>query len=139
MFFPYRWHPDIIDTQMLQVGNIIIAAVPGEFTTMAGRFVEKKRIKNTYFKYLINFYFLLYSRRLKRVLENTIFDVTQGTENLKVIVAGRVIYKRVLTTTPLEGRAFHFVYIIQHVCSLFINTVDKEIKWLKIAIRFLIK
>ena len=57
MFFPYRWHPDIIDTQMLQVGNIIIAAVPGEFTTMAGRFVEKKRIKNTYFKYLINFYF----------------------------------------------------------------------------------
>ena len=52
---------------------------------------------------------------MKRVLENTIFDVTQGTENLKVIVAGRVIYKRVLTTTPLEGRAFHFVYIIQHV------------------------
>ena len=42
MYFPYRWHPDIIDTQMLQVGNIIIAAVPGEFTTMAGRFVEKK-------------------------------------------------------------------------------------------------
>jgi len=63
MYFPYRWHPDIIDTQMLQVGNIIIAAVPGEFTTMAGR-------------------------RLKRVLENTIFDVTQGSENLKVIVAG---------------------------------------------------
>ena len=26
MNFPYRWHPDIIDTQMLQVGNIIIAA-----------------------------------------------------------------------------------------------------------------
>ena len=48
---------------MLQVGNIIIAAVPGEFTTMAGR-------------------------RLKRVLENTIFNVTQGTQNLKVVVAG---------------------------------------------------
>ena len=86
MYFPYRWHPDIIDTQMLQVGNIIIAAVPGEFTTMAGR-------------------------RLKRVLENTIFDVTQGSEDLKVIVAGRVICKRVLTTKPLEGRAFQFVYI----------------------------
>ena len=37
---------------------------------------------------LIHFYFLLYTRRLKRVLENTIFDVTQGTENLKVVVAG---------------------------------------------------
>jgi hypothetical protein len=74
---------------------------------------------------------LLYPRRLKRVLENTIYDVTQGSENLKVIVAGRVIYKRVLTTKPLEGRSFPFVY----VCSLLINTQYKETNWLEIAIR----
>ena len=40
MTFPYSWHPSIIDTQMLQVGNILITAVPGEFTTMAGRLVS---------------------------------------------------------------------------------------------------
>jgi neutral ceramidase len=37
MTFPYKWHPDIIDTQLLQIGNVVIAALPGEFTTMAGR------------------------------------------------------------------------------------------------------
>ena len=32
-----QWHPKIIDTQLLQIGNILIAAMPGEITTMAGR------------------------------------------------------------------------------------------------------
>eukprot|EP00094_Tigriopus_californicus_P008850 TCALIF_08531-PA protein Name:"Similar to ASAH2 Neutral ceramidase (Homo sapiens)" AED:0.15 eAED:0.15 QI:0/0/0/0.9/1/1/10/0/689 len=40
--FPYRWHPDIVDTQMMQLGDLIIGAMPGEFTTMAGR-----RMRNT--------------------------------------------------------------------------------------------
>lgn len=34
---PYPWHPSIVDVQLLRVGQLIIAAVPGEFTTMAGR------------------------------------------------------------------------------------------------------
>ena len=37
MTFPYQWHPEIVDTQILSLGSFWIAAVPGEFTTMAGR------------------------------------------------------------------------------------------------------
>ena len=32
-----QWEPDIVDTQLLKLGQLIIAAVPGEFTTMSGR------------------------------------------------------------------------------------------------------
>eukprot|EP00057_Strongylocentrotus_purpuratus_P028680 XP_011683154.1 PREDICTED: neutral ceramidase-like [Strongylocentrotus purpuratus] len=34
---PWQWHPDIVDTQVLRIGELFILAVPGEFTTMAGR------------------------------------------------------------------------------------------------------
>lgn len=35
--FPYPWQPKIVPTQLLKIGQLIIAAVPGEFTTMSGR------------------------------------------------------------------------------------------------------
>ncbi|KFB39360.1 AGAP000973-PA-like protein [Anopheles sinensis] len=35
--FPYDWQPKVVPTQLLMVGDLAIAAVPGEFTTMAGR------------------------------------------------------------------------------------------------------
>lgn len=34
---PFPWHPTSVDTQILRVGNFAMVAVPGEFTTMAGR------------------------------------------------------------------------------------------------------
>lgn len=34
---PYQWHPHILDVQLLRIGQILIAAVPGEFSTMGGR------------------------------------------------------------------------------------------------------
>jgi len=34
---PFAWHPTSVDTQILRLGNFAILAVPGEFTTMAGR------------------------------------------------------------------------------------------------------
>ncbi|XP_077973898.1 putative neutral ceramidase C isoform X2 [Styela clava] len=37
MDIPYAWHPSIVDVQLIRVGPLIISAVPGEFTTMAGR------------------------------------------------------------------------------------------------------
>lgn len=37
MDFPYTWHPRIIPTQLLQVGQLVIVGLPGEFTTMSGR------------------------------------------------------------------------------------------------------
>ncbi|XP_070539275.1 neutral ceramidase-like [Ptychodera flava] len=33
----WDWHPTIIDTQILTIGSFVILAVPGEFSTMAGR------------------------------------------------------------------------------------------------------
>lgn len=41
MFWPYDWHPHIIDTQLLRLGQFVIAALPGEFTTMSGRRMRK--------------------------------------------------------------------------------------------------
>lgn len=34
---PHPWHPDIVDVQMVTLGSLAIAAIPGEFTTMSGR------------------------------------------------------------------------------------------------------
>ena len=37
MDVPWKWHPDIVDVQIFRIGSFVIAGVPGEFTTMAGR------------------------------------------------------------------------------------------------------
>ncbi|XKL62114.1 hypothetical protein PGB90_001947 [Kerria lacca] len=37
MNFPFEWQPTIVSTQLARIGNIVIACVPGEFTTMSGR------------------------------------------------------------------------------------------------------
>merc|ERR1711970_1697709 len=34
---PYPWHPTSVDTQILRIGQVAMVAVPGEFTTIAGR------------------------------------------------------------------------------------------------------
>jgi len=35
--WPYLWHPSVVETQILRLGQVMILAVPGEFSTMAGR------------------------------------------------------------------------------------------------------
>ncbi|RWS23274.1 neutral ceramidase-like protein [Leptotrombidium deliense] len=42
MHFPYEWQPKILPTQVLRIGDVFIAGVPAEFTTMSGR-----RLKET--------------------------------------------------------------------------------------------
>lgn len=37
MDFPYMWHPRIVPTQIISIGQLAILGLPGEFTTMAGR------------------------------------------------------------------------------------------------------
>lgn len=37
MVLPYEWQPKIVSTQLAMIGNVVIAGVPGEFTTMSGR------------------------------------------------------------------------------------------------------
>lgn len=39
--FPYEWQPSIIDVQLIRIGNLYIAAVPSEMTTMSGRRLRK--------------------------------------------------------------------------------------------------
>lgn len=34
---PHPWQPDIVDVQIVTVGSLAIAAIPGELTTMSGR------------------------------------------------------------------------------------------------------
>ncbi len=37
MHFPLEWQPEVVSTQLVRLGNTVIACVPGEFTTMSGR------------------------------------------------------------------------------------------------------
>ena len=61
MFQP-KWHPDIVDTQLLKLGQLYIAPVPGEFTTMSGR-------------------------RLRETIRTTVESVS-NRKDTKVVVAG---------------------------------------------------
>ncbi|CAK1600599.1 unnamed protein product [Parnassius mnemosyne] len=35
--FPYEWQPKVVSCAVARVGGLLVAAVPGEFTTMSGR------------------------------------------------------------------------------------------------------
>lgn len=41
MEFPYMWHPRIVPTQIVQLGQLAIVGLPGEFTTMSGRRIRR--------------------------------------------------------------------------------------------------
>ncbi|XP_053390202.1 uncharacterized protein LOC123563648 [Mercenaria mercenaria] len=34
---PYAWEPSVVDTQIFRIGQLVLVAVPAEFTTMSGR------------------------------------------------------------------------------------------------------
>lgn len=41
MNFPFEWQPTIVSHQLATIGDVALACVPGEFTTMAGRRLRK--------------------------------------------------------------------------------------------------
>lgn len=43
--FPYEWQPKIVSCAMARVGGFLLAAVPGEFTTMSGRRLRHEVLK----------------------------------------------------------------------------------------------
>ncbi|KAJ3115034.1 hypothetical protein HDU96_001261 [Phlyctochytrium bullatum] len=47
---PYLWQPRVVQTMIVRIGNVVVAAVPAEFSTMAGRRL-KNRILDTLKKY----------------------------------------------------------------------------------------
>lgn len=59
--FPYEWQPKIVPTQLIQIGDVVIAPVPGEFTTMSGR-------------------------RLRNAVRKAVFE--NGGDDVQVILAG---------------------------------------------------
>ncbi|XP_063912846.1 neutral ceramidase-like [Zophobas morio] len=60
--FPYPWQPSVVTTQILMFGEVVLLAVPGEFTTMSGR-------------------------RLREAVQETIIS-NGGSENTKPILTG---------------------------------------------------
>lgn len=49
MDFPYMWHPRVVSTQMIMIGQLAIVGLPGEFTTMSGRRV-REAVQRTLFE-----------------------------------------------------------------------------------------
>ncbi|NXQ88319.1 ASAH2 ceramidase, partial [Nyctibius grandis] len=69
---PRPWHPDIVDVQIAAIGSLVIVAVPGELTTMAGR-------------------------RLREAVKRE-FD-SHGTPGMDVVIAGLCnVYTHYITT-----------------------------------------
>ncbi|NWY68582.1 ASAH2 ceramidase, partial [Erithacus rubecula] len=72
MTWPHPWHPDIVDVQIAAIGSLAILAVPGEFTTMAGR-------------------------RLREAVKSE-FD-SHGTRGMNAVIAGLCnVYTHYITT-----------------------------------------
>lgn len=73
--FPYSWQPTIVPTQLFQIGDVVLTALPGEFTTMSGR-----RVRNS----------------IEQV------SIQAGNSNKKVILAGLSNMYTSYVTTPEE-------------------------------------
>ncbi|XP_043460805.1 neutral ceramidase [Leptopilina heterotoma] len=76
MILPYQWQPNVVSTHLAMIGNVAIAGVPGEFTTMSGR-------------------------RLRNVVKETI-EESGMEENPIVVVAGLCNTYTDYITTPEE-------------------------------------
>lgn len=63
MTLPYAWQPKILDIQLLRIGNVYIAGVPAEFTTMSGR-------------------------RLRRAIKAKLIEHGAGDNDTQVILSG---------------------------------------------------
>lgn len=85
MKLPYQWQPKIVSTQVAVIGNVVIAGVPGEFTTMSGR-----RLRES----------------IKTVMKDT------SDDEISVIVAGLCNTYSDYITTPEEYQVnrVHYCY-----------------------------
>jgi neutral ceramidase len=81
MVLPYQWQPQIVSTHFALVGNVAIAGVPGEFTTMSGR-------------------------RLRNTVKNAIAGVDKSIGDINVIVAGLCNTYSDYIATPEEYQVF---------------------------------
>ena len=113
MDFSFEWQPEIASTQMARLGDMILACVPGEFTTMSGRRL-RDRIKakfgntttvvvvglcNTYTDYITTpeEYTVLYFFRYFVLLYYTLLLIMW-----KLIIPFEIIYLNFWTLSQLE-------------------------------------
>lgn len=87
MKLPYQWQPKIVSTQVAIIGNVVIAGVPGEFTTMSGR-------------------------RLREVIKEVMNDASDETS---VIVAGLCNTYSDYVTTPEEYQVKFSLLLLKHL------------------------
>ena len=96
MYLPYEWQPKIVATQVALIGNVVIAGVPGEFTTMSGR-------------------------RLREAIKTVMNDASD--DETSVIVAGLCNTYSDYVTTPEEyqvNRRPHAHYFVHYFLPTFL-------------------
>ena len=103
MDFPFEWQPRIVSTQLALMGDVAIACVPGEFTTMSGR-------------------------RLRDTISSTIADLG-GPSNTRVIVAGLCNVYSDYIVTPEEYEVSNSILykVLKKKCRIF-SEVDVRTK-----------
>lgn len=84
MKLPYQWQPKIVSTQLVLIGNVVLAGVPGEFTTMSGR-------------------------RLREAVKTAIDQVDPSFGNANVIVAGLCNTYSDYVATPEEYEVYKWL------------------------------
>ncbi|KAJ9592148.1 hypothetical protein L9F63_001264 [Diploptera punctata] len=103
MDFPFEWQPRIVSTQLAILGNMAIACVPGEFTTMSGR-------------------------RLKATISNTIADLG-GASNTPVVIAGlcNVYSDYIVTPEEYQVQRYEGASTIfgPHTLTIYLNQYKK--------------
>lgn len=88
MKLPYQWQPKIVSTQVAIIGNVVIAGVPAEFTTMSGR-------------------------RLREVIKKVMNDASD--DETSVIVAGLCNTYSDYVTTPEEYQVKFPLLLLKHL------------------------
>lgn len=74
--YPSEWQPSVVSIQLAIIGNVVLAAVPGEFTTMSGR-------------------------RLKEAISKVV-EEKGGSRDVKVVLSGLSNLYSDYITTPEE-------------------------------------
>ena len=103
--FPYDWQPKIVPTQILQIGDVVITALPGEFTTMSGR-------------------------RVRNVVRNAILQA--GHSEVQVVLAGlsNIYTSYVATPEEYEIQRYEGASTIfgPHTLTLYLEQFEKLAK-----------
>lgn len=100
--WPYPWSPHIVPLQILSVGQLVMIAVPGEFSTMSGRWLRGNVSKVSVVWLHSNTHQQLHSATLTQVLADNGFN-----DSVPVIAGLSNTYSDYITT--------YYEYQVQHM------------------------